>query len=104
MTQITHMGHRTSNYTHDWIPALSASGTREPAHRAFTRVADTLDLARIARDFAETALRCKEGGLDGVEISAWAGHLLEEFLSPAFNRREDEYGAPWRTGCGSRSR
>ena len=29
MTQLTHMGHRTDNYTHDWIPALSASGTRE---------------------------------------------------------------------------
>ena len=92
MTQLTHMGHRTDNYTHDWIPALSASGTREPAHRAFSRVADVRDLARIARDFADAALRCKEGGLDGVEISAWAGHLLDEFLTPALNLREDEYG------------
>ncbi len=92
MTQLTHMGHRTYNYTHDWIPALSASGTREPAHRAFTRVAEACDLARIARDFAETALRCREGGLDGVEINAYSGHLLEEFLCPALNHRHDEYG------------
>jgi 2,4-dienoyl-CoA reductase-like NADH-dependent reductase (Old Yellow Enzyme family)/thioredoxin reductase len=92
MTQLTHLGHRTDNYTHDWIPGLSASGTREPAHRAFTRVADTRDLERIAQDFADAAVRCKEGGLDGVEICAWAGHLLEEFLSPALNHREDEYG------------
>lgn len=92
MTQLTHMGHRTDNYTHDWLPALSASGTREPAHRAFSRVADVHDLHRIARDFADAAARCQEGGLDGVEISAWAGHLLEEFLTPALNHREDEYG------------
>ncbi len=92
MTQLTHMGHRTDNYSHDWIPALSASGTREPAHRAFSRVADVRDLRRIAQDFADAAARCQEGGLDGVEISAWAGHLLEEFLTPALNHRQDEYG------------
>jgi 2,4-dienoyl-CoA reductase-like NADH-dependent reductase (Old Yellow Enzyme family) len=92
MTQLTHMGHRTSNYTHDWLPALSASGTREPAHRAFTRVADARDLERIARDFADTAARCRAGGLDGVEISAYSGHLLDEFLTPAWNHRTDEYG------------
>ena len=89
MTQLTHMGHRTYNYSEDWIPALSASGTREPAHRAFTRRSQMLrDLARIARDFAETALRCKEAGLDGVEISAYSGHLLDEFMTPAFNHRQ----------------
>lgn len=92
MTQLTHMGHRTDNYTHDWIPALSASGTREPAHRAFSRIADARDLERIARDFAETAARCKAGGLDGVEISAYSGHLLDSFLSPRHNHRTDEYG------------
>ena len=92
MTQLTHMGHRTENYTHDWVPALSASGTREPAHRAFSRVADVHDLQRIVRDFADAAVRCKEGGLDGVEICAWAGHLIEEFLTPALNHRDDEYG------------
>lgn len=92
MTQLTHMGHRTYNDVHDWVPALSASGTREPAHRAFTRAANVRDLQRIARDFAETAQRCQAGGLDGVEISVYAGHLIEEFLSPALNHRQDEYG------------
>ncbi|MEZ5209677.1 FAD-dependent oxidoreductase [Gordonia sp. (in: high G+C Gram-positive bacteria)] len=92
MTQLTHMGHRVVEYTGDWIPAVSASGTREPAHRAFSRVAQQTDLKRIAREFAETAQRCKEGGLDGVEISGYSGHLLSEFLSPHFNFRPDEYG------------
>ena len=92
MTQLTHMGHRTYNYAGDWVTAISASGTRESAHRAFTRPAETLDIQRITRDFADTALRCKEAGLDGVEISAYSGHLLDEFLTPARNHRRDEYG------------
>ncbi|HKS47531.1 MAG TPA: FAD-dependent oxidoreductase [Amycolatopsis sp.] len=91
MTQLTHLAHRTSNYTHDWLPALSVGAIRESAHRAFTRPADRLDLDRIARDFADAALRCKEGGLDGVELMAY-GHLLDAFWTPARNRREDSYG------------
>jgi 2,4-dienoyl-CoA reductase-like NADH-dependent reductase (Old Yellow Enzyme family) len=92
MTQLTHMGHRVTSYTGDWIPAISPSGSREPAHRSFSRVAEAADLARIAAEFAQTALRCKAGGLDGVELSAYSGHLLAEFLSPRYNHRADEYG------------
>jgi N-methyl-L-proline demethylase len=89
MTQLTHLGHRTSNYTHDWLPALSVSALRESAHRAFTRPADRWDLDRIVRDFADAAVRCKEGGLDGIELMAY-GHLLDAFWTPARNRRDDE--------------
>lgn len=92
MTQLTHLGQRTYNYAGNWVPAISASGTRESAHRAFSKAAEKVDIERITRDFAHTALRCKEGGLDGVEISCWAGHLLDVFLSPARNFRDDEYG------------
>lgn len=90
MSQITHLGHRTSNYTHDWVPALSVSAVRESAHRAFTRAAERHDIDRIVRDYADTAERCKEGGLDGVELMAY-GHLLDAFWTPTRNRREDDY-------------
>jgi len=91
MTQLTHMGHRTSNYTDHWLPAMSVSRVRESAHRAFTRPADRWDLARIAQDFADTAARCKEGGLDGIEINAYS-HIFDAFWTPLRNQRDDEYG------------
>ena len=91
MTQLTHMGHRTSNYTDHWLPAMSVSRVRESAHRAFTRPADRWDLARIAQDFADTAVRCKEGGLDGIEINAYS-HIFDAFWTPLRNQRDDEYG------------
>ncbi len=91
MTQVTHLGRRTSNYTGDWLPVVSASRTREPAHRAFPKVAEAWDLDRITADFVAAAERCREAGLDGIELMAY-GHLLDSFLSPWTNHRTDELG------------
>lgn len=91
MCQITHLGRRTSNYAGDWLPVVAPSALREPAHRAFPKVAEPWDLDRIERAYAAAAERCKHGGFDGVELEAY-GHLLDAFWSPATNRREDAYG------------
>ncbi|MFI6403826.1 FAD-dependent oxidoreductase [Streptomyces sp. NPDC050548] len=91
MCQVTHLGRRTSNFTGDWLPVVSASPLREPAHRAFPKAAESWDLDRIVADYASAAVRCREGGLDGIELEAY-GHLLDSFLSPATNHRDDEWG------------
>ncbi|MBO8191008.1 NADH:flavin oxidoreductase [Streptomyces oryzae] len=91
MCQITHLGRRTSNYAGDWLPVLSASPLREPAHRAFPKAAEPWDLDRIVRDYADAAARCEEGGLDGIEIQSY-GHFFDSFLSPTTNRRTDAFG------------
>jgi len=41
---------------------------------------------------AEAAGRAAEAGADGVHIAASGGYLLNEFLSPFFNRRQDAWG------------
>jgi len=91
MIQITHLGRRT-NWNHsDWLPVLSASPLREPAHRSFPKEAEDWDIERIINDYGLAAERMKEAGLDGVEIEAY-GHLLDSFWSPATNKRKDEFG------------
>ena len=91
MCQITHLGRRTSWSTGDWLPVVAPSPVREAAHRAFPKEAEDFDLRRIAKAYGQAAKRCRDGGLDGIEIEAY-GHLLDAFWSPMTNRRHDSYG------------
>lgn len=50
------------------------------------------DFPRVAKAFSETAKRLAGCGFDAVEIHLGHGYLLSEFLSPALNRRRDEWG------------
>ena len=92
MIQLTHMGRRTKWDTENWLPTISASVRREPASRTVPRAMDKHDIRRVVKAFADAARRCKEGGLDGCEISAAHGHLVDQFWSPSVNQRTDEYG------------
>ncbi len=91
MCQITHMGRRTAWDDGNWLPVIGPSGKRERAHRAFPKVMEAEDITRVTQDFTDAALRCQEGGFDGIEILSHS-HLLGQFLSPLVNDREDAYG------------
>ncbi|MCC6470850.1 MAG: NADH:flavin oxidoreductase [Alphaproteobacteria bacterium] len=91
MIQITHLGRRTSWSKEHWLPVIAPSAIREPAHRAFPKAMEDWDIARVTADYADAAERCKAAGLDGLEIELY-GHLLDQFWSPATNRRDDTYG------------
>lgn len=91
MCQISHMGRRTGWASGDWLPTMGPSVLRDPAHHSVPREMNSRDIARIVRAFADAALRCREGGLDGAELLATT-HLLGQFLSPLSNTREDAYG------------
>jgi len=93
MIQLTHLGRRTSNYAGDWLPLVYPSCVREPAHRSFPKIAEAHDIERIVGDYGEAARRCREGGLDGIELQAY-GHLMDAFWSPLTNHRDDDWGGP----------
>ncbi|MDP7469950.1 MAG: NADH:flavin oxidoreductase, partial [Dehalococcoidia bacterium] len=50
------------------------------------------DIRNAVQAFASAALRVKQAGFEGVEIHAAHMYLLAQFLSPAWNLRQDNYG------------
>ncbi len=99
MIQLSHLGRRTRWDKGDWLPVVSSSGRREPAHRAFPKQAEDWDIDRIIRDYADAAERMQAAGVDGIEFLTH-GHLLDQFLSPLTNTME----APWGGSLENRAR
>ena len=49
-------------------------------------------IKKLVRQFVDGAVRVKKAGCDGVELHAAHGYLIQQFLSPNTNKRNDEYG------------
>lgn len=91
MIQLTHLGRRTNWNKGDWLPSVSSSRHREPAHKAFPKLAEDWDIERIIGDFADATERMKDGGMDGIELQVY-GHLIDQFWSPLTNDLDGPYG------------
>lgn len=91
MIQLTHLGRRTRWDKADWLPVVSPSHEREPAHRAFPKQIEDWDIERIVKDYVDAAERMKYAGLDGLELQAY-GHLMDQFWSPLTNTLDGPYG------------
>jgi 2,4-dienoyl-CoA reductase-like NADH-dependent reductase (Old Yellow Enzyme family) len=88
--QLWHGGHNypTADGGPAWAPSVVTG-------RYATVPPVAMDIAQIQElivAFGKAAGRVEAGGLDGVEIHAGHGYLFSQFLYPALNQRDDEYG------------
>jgi 2,4-dienoyl-CoA reductase (NADPH2) len=51
------------------------------------------EIHKIQEKFVDAAARAQKAGFDGIELNGGCNHLLNSFLSAAWNRRRDAYGA-----------
>jgi len=50
------------------------------------------EIHKIQQEYVKAARRAKKAGFDGVELHGAHCYLIDQFMSPIINKREDEYG------------
>ncbi|WP_151736987.1 NADH-dependent flavin oxidoreductase ['Paenibacillus yunnanensis' Narsing Rao et al. 2020] len=68
--------------------AVASERPGSPVPRELTEA----EVEQIITDFAEATRRAIAAGFDGVEIHGANGYLIQQFVSPHSNRREDRFG------------
>jgi len=91
MSQMTHMGRRGTSAI-SGIPLRAPSDLPEGVHLEVPVPLATNELPAIVERFANVARRLESCGLDGVEVTSFGGHLIEQFFDPVVNTRTDDYG------------
>ena len=66
----------------------AAAGTVKSSPRGL----DLDEVKDCVNAFGSAAERCAKAGFDFVEVNAGHGYLINQFLTPYFNRRTDQYG------------
>lgn len=81
-------GTREENETPIWGPSAVTDLYNEVIPKEMTLE----NINTLIDAFSNAAIRAKKSGFDGIQIHASHGYLLNQFLSPYYNRREDKYG------------
>jgi 2,4-dienoyl-CoA reductase-like NADH-dependent reductase (Old Yellow Enzyme family) len=89
--QIVHAGGQTKS---EWT-GTGLVGPSKLVHPAFGEEVEALtrsQIGELVEAFAAAARRVKAAGFDGVQLHGAHGYLINQFLSPSTNLRDDEYG------------
>jgi NADPH-dependent 2,4-dienoyl-CoA reductase/sulfur reductase-like enzyme len=70
------------------------SSTNQPCENggAVPKSMDVDDMEAVKKLFRDAVIRSEKAGFDMIELQFGHGYLLSQFLSPAVNDRNDEYG------------
>ncbi|MBT7954661.1 MAG: bifunctional salicylyl-CoA 5-hydroxylase/oxidoreductase [Rhodospirillaceae bacterium] len=101
--QISHAGRKASTklqweggdkvpLTEGAWPIMAASPIAYSADNPTPKEMTREDMDQVRDDFVSAAGRAQEAGFDMLELHCAHGYLLNTFISPKTNTREDEYG------------
>ncbi len=89
--QLLHMGRQIYpgySRTPPWAPSPIPC----PINKVVPHEMTQAEIREVIEHFVIAARHSKAGGMDGVEIHGAHGYLIQQFMSPWSNHREDDYG------------
>ncbi len=90
--QLHHPGRQTYSRLLNGKQIVAPSAVMCNVVKEMPRALTTEECEGIMKAFVKGAVIAKSAGIDGVEIHAAHGYLLDQFLSPYTNERTDKYG------------
>jgi len=89
--QLVHAGGQTDSATAGQTP-LAPSSVEVDQFAEKPEALTKAQISEIVAAFKQGAIRAKTWGFDAVQLHGAHGYLINQFLSPLTNRRDDEYG------------
>jgi 2,4-dienoyl-CoA reductase (NADPH2) len=89
--QINHNGGQASSM-YSRLPVWAPSAVADPLFREVPKAVTQSDIDDIIAGYVTVAENCTEGGFDGIELQCSHSSIVRGFLSPATNKRTDQYG------------
>jgi 2,4-dienoyl-CoA reductase-like NADH-dependent reductase (Old Yellow Enzyme family)/thioredoxin reductase len=88
--QVFHLG--AAPHQESVAPALAPSAVADPYEALSPHPLSEEEIGELIIAYAQAIRRVAEAGLDAAEIHGAHGYLVNQFLSPYFNRRTDGWG------------
>jgi len=90
--QLVHAGRQTTKSMIGQTPLGPSSKGRDPINFVKPKEMSADQIQEVIQAFRIAAHRAAEAGVDGIQLHAAHGYLINQFLSPFFNHRKDEWG------------
>lgn len=91
LAQINHNGGQASSMF-SRQPVWAPSPVPDPLFREVPKALEPHEIRAVVAGYGQVAEHCVAGGFDGIELQCSHSSIVRGFLSPATNRRTDEYG------------
>ena len=90
--QLAHAGRQTTKAMIGQTPIGPSSRGRDPINFVKPMEMTADQVQEVIQTFGAAAKRAVEAGADGIQLHAAHGYLINQFISPFFNQRKDEWG------------